>query len=39
MNLAAANGASQAEQAFIEKNLYTFFDIQLYANIWIGSQK
>lgn len=39
LNLAAVNGASPEELAYIEKDLYTFYDIQLYANVWVGSQK
>ena len=37
MNLASAGGADQEELGYINKNLYTFFDIQLYSNIWVGS--
>ena len=24
---------------YISKNLYTFFDIQLYSKIWVGSER
>jgi len=37
MNLAYEGGADQEELGYINKNLYTFFDIQLYSNIWVGS--
>ena len=30
---------SDIEQAFIEMNLYAFFDIQLYSNIYVGSER
>ena len=36
MNLAEENGDDSAS---IEKNLYDFFDIQLYSKIYVGSNK
>lgn len=39
MNLEAQFAQSPEDVEYIEKNLYTFFDIQLYSNIWIGSKK
>ena len=37
MNLAYGGGANEEERGYINKNLHTFFDIQLYSKIWVGS--